>query len=231
MEEKNFAENSGGGTLISNNFDKIKDAWDGTYNKFGQNVSWATKERRAFVVNLVLDFAKKGNSSVNSLLDYGTGTGHVAVELKNLLSIPKVVGADISAKGVDKKHLEQNGVGFALINQPKDIGGKYDFILCWSVLFINDLKIQKKYLKQFADMLTDNGTLLIGNFVAEKNEKDAYNGLRYFTMSSPEFQKVLGKNKLRIVSEGEKVIAFDKKAQLTTGFSNKLFKYYFIQRI
>jgi len=144
------------------NSQDIKKAYDKTYTELGSGVLWATEKWRDDGVNLMVDFVLKNNIPHSSLLDYGAGTGHFAVAFKDKLSIPKVVAADISEVAVDKRLLSQHGINFLQAAQPKEVGGKYDLILCWTVLMSFNPEQRKEFLAQFSKMLNEKGVLLIG---------------------------------------------------------------------
>lgn len=128
---------------------------------------WTTKEALDESLPLIIDFIKKNNIHIGSLLDYGAGTCHFAIALKQMLGIPKVVAVDFTENCANKEELAHSGVEFVVADRPEKVGGKYDAILCWTVLHSINPELHKEYLAQFAKMLNDNGVLLLSAFSSE----------------------------------------------------------------
>ena len=140
-----------------NELSKIKNAWNKVYVTHGKDVPWSNKDNVDSSLPVIIDFLKKNHISTSSLLDYGAGSGHFAVALKEKLSIPRVVCADITDGGADREFLKQKGIEFVQVFQPKDVKEKFDIILCWSVLNHLDKNLREKFFAQFADMLMGGG--------------------------------------------------------------------------
>ena len=144
----------------TNNLKALKDTWGNIYAEHGTDVPWSHQGSIESGLPVIVKFLKE--RKVSSLLDYGAGSGHFAVALKEALLIPRVFAADITDGGADKKWLQQKGIEFILANQPKEVGKeKFDAILCWSVLNHLNRDLREAFLGQFAEMLTDRGSLLI----------------------------------------------------------------------
>ena len=187
--------------------DEIKKYWDYRHSeKVG--LAFATKEQSDIWVSLISKYIKRNKLNQQSLLDYGTWTGLVSLGLKEQLRIPKVVAADISDEGIDKELLKKSGVHFIQANQPKEVGGKYDIILCVSVFHHIAPKYVKQFMAQFSDMLSENGILLIASFdktdsifMGKKKKLSALNMPVYATdiYSNKDYLKEIG---LRSVERG-----------------------------
>ena len=208
----------------------IKQAWENVYNEHGQNVQWSTQERANIVVKLVADYIQENNRQINSLLDYGAGTGHISVALKNAFNIPNVVAVDIAENSFDKEALTRNGIKHIAASLPKDkIDGKFDLILCWSVLY-HDHKLLEQTISEFSKLLTQKGNILIGLFDQFKeNEIDPYSLLPMEAIKPIEISKLSNVANLSIAKRGKLNISLGKKvSEVST--PSRLLRYYFIEK-
>jgi len=215
-----------------NNFDEIQKAWDDVYTEHGQDVPWATKANCDCAVPLIVDYVKRNKLTPQSLLDYGTGTGHMAIAIKEQLGIPRIIAADITDKGVDKKLLKRLSIDFVRANQPKDVGGKHDLILCWGVFHHVGPELSQEFLTQFADMLNDNGTLLAASFspndkylAGQEKKRSAYSGLQSYVVSNFEDEQVLKRIGLKAVEKGDTVLLLNQKHQAIQTVPDRLIRY------
>jgi len=215
----------------------IKSVWDNVYTERGSNVPWATENWLNASLPDIINFIVSNGIKIDSLLDYGAGTGHFALALKSALNIPKVIAADISDKGLDKQRLVDAGIDFIITDQPKDVGGKYDVILCWAVFHHIDSKYYKDFLSQFHSMLNDDGVLLLGawssedkHFAGKETAPGVYSGVTMYSMKSLESGKVFDEVGFKVAASGKIINDFDLEYRIAMKVSDRLLQYYFLKK-
>ena len=181
---------------------EIKQVWDSVYTEHGTDVPWVKKE--SLSVNFILDLVSKTNLQPKSMLDYAAGTGHIAAAIQEKLNIPNVVAADITKNPVDEKLLEQHEIKFIEASAPKDVGGKYDLILCWTLFNHLPPEMCKEFLAQFADMLNKNGALIMSAFSRQNRWFDVrkifrFSGLPMYPENISENQALYEKLGLKMI--------------------------------
>ena len=189
-------------------------------------------------MSLVIDYVNKNNVQPKSLLDYGAGTGHLAVAFKEKFSIPKVIATDITTNGMDIELLKKHKVDFSQASQPKDVNEKFDMILSWAVFHYLDPKQCQEYLSQFAETLNDNGTLILGAwssqdkfFEGQKSKTSASTGITMYSGNIPEDESEIRKLGLVTIKRGNLTHKLDDKTQKMMGVPHRLLlRYCFLQK-
>jgi len=209
--------------------DELKAAWGNVYEEHGQDVPWVNQSARDNVVSIVAKVMKTKN--VQSLLDYGAGTGHLAIALKEILGVSNITVSDITDKGIDKLLLQKHGIDFVQASQPEEVGGKYDLILCWSMLHQVEPNLARKFLAQFSTMLNDRGTLVFSSFSpndkffnGQDKKVGAYSGLSIYA-SNLEDEKLFSDIGLNVISKGDAVQTVTEKQQAVLCTPERLLRY------
>jgi cyclopropane fatty-acyl-phospholipid synthase-like methyltransferase len=146
-----------------------QNAWNNVYKNYG-SLPWTTKMWQEKSLAPIYSFINNHNLKINSLLDYGGGSGHIAVAMKENFDIPKVVVADISENAFNKEDLEKNNIKCQIASFPENVDGKFDSIVCWGVFHHINPTLYEPILQQFRKKLNDNGVLFLGAW----SSKDKY---------------------------------------------------------
>jgi len=194
------------------NFGEIKIAFDNVYKKDVDNIPWTRREWLDDSKLPIFNYIQNQNLRPQSLLDYGTGTGHLAIAIKEQFDIPKIVAADITNNCIDREQLKYFGIDFIQALQPKDVSGKYDIILCWAVFHYLTKNQSIDFLTQFSKMLNKNGTLILSAWSSHdetfkgKCERISLNiNLPMYSDRIPQDKKVLNRLGFNIVTKGNLV--------------------------
>jgi SAM-dependent methyltransferase len=120
-----------------------------TYNSKNPLVRFSHRKRFLMALNLILE------NNFNSLLDYGTGDGHLLKELKAIRPETELNGFEPVMHNIDSD-------GIKYYSEYTAIGDKkFDVITCFEVLEHFNESGQKEILNNLYNLLNENGILII----------------------------------------------------------------------
>ncbi len=148
---------------------------------------------------ILVDYIKNNFSNLENVLDLGTGSGCVAIEISKIFESAAIFGSDICGKAlkVAKKNNSQskNKVNFIKSNWFSDIEGQFDLIVSNPPYIPKGTKLEastlfepkvalfseetgsedlKKIISEAINYLKTNGTLILEHGIGQSSELSSY---------------------------------------------------------
>lgn len=118
------------------------------------------------------------SNNINSILECGCSSGYRLSKLKNIFPKNRIVGFDISQEAIEygKKKYPEIELYHHKISESFD-KGEFDLIICNFVLHWVDRRELASVIANMDKMTSDNGHIIIGDFLPDYNHKNRYHHL------------------------------------------------------
>lgn len=148
------------------NVESSKQKWESAYSKEREHLPWLENPIPEKIIEQFCSHFNLGDK----VLDYGCGDGILSeILVKKGL---KVVCSDISQRALDMVLEKIPGVETIQASEPLEIGNTpaFEGVIVWGVMHHIDKKLWGNYLDGFANLIKENGRILIGGHSMKDEE-------------------------------------------------------------